>query len=145
MRLKNYTDIDSDLVRDLIRFVRPSGISNFDVRVSNGQSFRGRACWGGSGYHDRACPFIVCAIPKVWKPCIKRGHGAYLDIAIGSKVEALVVLLAHELRHLWQATHTRGKVWGSKGRFSERDADAYAIQMLRRFRRGDAAPGQGEK
>lgn len=58
-------------------------------------------------------------------------------MVIGSRREALVVLLAHELRHLWQAQTTRGRVYGARGRFSERDADAYALQMLRRFRRGE--------
>lgn len=145
MRLKNYTDISTDQIRDLIRGVRPAGISNFDVRVSNGQRLRGRAYHAGSGYHDRACPFIVCAIPKVWKPrTIEHAPGTgYLPMAVGSRVEALVVLLAHELRHLWQAKHTRGKVYGARGRFSERDADAYALQMLRRYRRGELC-GDGE-
>lgn len=136
MRLKNYTDIDDETVRSIIRAVRPSGISNFDVRVSNGARFRGRAYHAGSGYHDRADPFIVCAIPAkehlVYPP-----HGAYLGCKLGSRIEQLLWLLAHELRHLWQAKHTRGKVYGSKGRFSERDADAYALQMLRRYRRGE--------
>jgi hypothetical protein len=141
MRLKNFTDISSDEIRNLIRAVRPSGISNFDVRVSNGQRFRGRA-YSSSGYHDRACPFIVCAIPKVWKPrVIDHGPGkGYLPIAIGSRMEALVVLLAHELRHIWQGATSgkrKGMVWGARGRFSERDADAYALQMLRRYRRGE--------
>lgn len=138
MRLKNYTDIDTEYIRQLIAAVRPSGISGFDVRVSNGQEFRGRAYGNGSGYHDTAAPFIVCAIPK-YQHLITRGRGAYLSIAMGSRIEMLVVLLAHELRHLWQAKHTRGKVWGSKGRFSERDADAYALRMLRKFRRGEIA------
>jgi hypothetical protein len=53
-----------------------------------------------------------------------------------NRTEALVHLLAHELRHLWQAKVKRGyRVWGARGQFSERDADAYAIQMLRRWRR----------
>ncbi|MGH8634951.1 MAG: hypothetical protein ACRET7_12575, partial [Burkholderiales bacterium] len=60
-----------------------------------------------------------------------------LRMAMGSRVEQLIVLLAHELRHLWQAKHSHGKVWGAKGRFSERDADAYALRMLRRYRRGE--------
>ncbi|OGA72887.1 MAG: hypothetical protein A3G81_22525 [Betaproteobacteria bacterium RIFCSPLOWO2_12_FULL_65_14] len=66
-------------------------------------------------------------------------NGGYLPMVIGSRMEALVVLIAHELRHLWQAKHTRGKVYGARGRFSERDADAYALRMLRRFRRGEFA------
>lgn len=136
MRLKNHTDIPSDFVREVIRAVRPSGISNFDVRVSNGKRFAGRAYTQGSGYHDRAAPFIVCRIPAR-QHLVYPARGAYLPMALGSRIEMLIVLLAHELRHLWQAKHTRGKVWGSKGRFSERDADAYALRMLRRFRRGE--------
>lgn len=138
MRLKNYTDIPSDTIREIIAAVRPGGISNFDVRVSNGRRFRGRAYHAGSGYHDTAAPFIVCAIPAE-SHLVLPARGAYLPMVMGSRVEQLVVLIAHELRHLWQAKHTRGKVYGAKGRFSERDADAYALQMLRRFRRGELA------
>ena len=149
MRLKNYTDIDSDTIRNLIRFVRPSGISNFDVRVSNysGTTGRGRAYTQGSGYHDRADPFIVISIAPEgrFKRQIYEGGGGYLPHVWGSRMEALVHLLAHELRHLWQAKHTKGKVWGARGRMSERDADAYAIQMLRRFRRGAAASSESSK
>lgn len=140
MRLKNHTDIPDETIREIIRAVRPSGISNFDVRISNGQhAMRGRAYWAGSGYHDRADPFIVCAIARTDAKArhTREGHKGYLPMVIGSRLEALVIVLAHELRHLWQAKYTRGKVYGSKGRFSERDADAYALQMLRRYRRGE--------
>jgi hypothetical protein len=140
MRLKNYTDIPDDTVREIIRAVRPNGISNFDVRISNTtRHYAGRAYWNGSGYHTSAAPFVVCRIAKTEKAvrAISRKGGGSLGYAVGSRLEALVILLAHELRHMWQAKHTRGKVWGSKGRFSERDADAYALQMLRRFRRGE--------
>lgn len=148
MRLKNYTDISDDQIRSIIRAVRPSGISNFDVRVSNygvGRYLRGkngcvgRAYSGGSGYHDRAVPFVVVRLsPKCsWRPIIQQARGGYLPSVWGTRIEALLWVLAHELRHLWQAKHTRGKVYGAKGRFSERDADAYALQMLRRFRRGE--------
>jgi hypothetical protein len=139
MRLKNYTDIPSEKIRDLIRAVRPAGISNFDVRVSNGRRFRGRAYHAGSGYHDRADPFIVCCIPAK-EHLVLPARGAYLPMAMGSRVEQLIVLLAHELRHLWQATHSRGKVHGARGRFSEKDADAYALRMLRKYRRGELCP-----
>ena len=136
MRLRNYTDIPDDTVRALIRAVRPSGISNFDVRVSNGQHFRGMAYTHGSGYHDRADPFIVCAIQKK-AHVVRPATGAYLPTVLGSRIEQLIWLLAHELRHMWQAKHSRGRVYGSRGRYSERDADAYALRMLRRYRRGE--------
>jgi hypothetical protein len=56
--------------------------------------------------------------------------------ALGNRTEALVYVLAHELRHLWQGRVHRGRrVWGSRGQYSERDADAYAIHKLREWRR----------
>ena len=141
MRLKNHTDLDDDWIRAVIRAVRPGGLSNFDVRVSNfnGATGRGRAYWAGSGYHDRAAPFIVVSVAteKKFRRSVFAGHKGYLPHVWGSRKEVLIHLLAHELRHLWQAKHSRGKVWGAKGRFSERDADAYALQMLRRYRRGE--------
>lgn len=147
MRLKNHTDIPTEEIRDLIRAVRPAGISNFDVRISNyaGRRGRGRAYTQGSGYHDRAAPFIVVSIAKTEKLARDLGEwrdGGYLQYALGSRREVLVAILAHELRHLWQGATSgkrNGMVWGARGRFSERDADAYALQMLRRYRRGELA------
>lgn len=148
MRLKNYTDIPTETIRAIIRNVRPGGISNFDVRISNlgvnayrkgRNGCRGVAYTKGSGYHNRAAPFIVVSLsPAVsWKPYVQKPQGAYLGHAWGTRIEALIWVISHELRHLWQSNHTRGKVWGSKGRFSERDADAYGLRMLRAYRRGD--------
>jgi hypothetical protein len=52
--------------------------------------------------------------------------------------EALVYVMAHELRHLWQALHPKGyRVWGARGQMSERDTDAYGLRMLRAWRRGE--------
>lgn len=143
MRLRNYTDIPDDWIRSVIRAVCPPGVAGFDVRISNRakRGARGRAYSRGSGYHDRACPFIVVSISRTdagcrirWRP---RRPG-YLPMDIGSRRETLVIVIAHELRHLWQARVPRGRrVWGARGQFSERDADAYALQMLRKFRRGE--------
>lgn len=140
MRLTNTTDIPSETIRAIIRAVRPSGIRNFDVRVSNTKRHAcGRAYANGSAYHDRACPFLVVRVAKTDAAarCITKPHGGYLGASWGSRTEALVFVVAHELRHMWQANHTKGKVYGARGRFSERDADAYALQMLRRYRRGE--------
>ena len=61
----------------------------------------------------------------------------YIDSLLLSRTEALVNVMAHEFRHLWQKNHSGkiGKVWGAKGKFSERDADAYAIKKHREWRR----------
>jgi hypothetical protein len=141
MKLKNHTDIPTDLIKDIIRFVRPPGISKFDVRISNlthGTKGRGRAYYRGSGYHSTADPFVIVSIATAerFKPYVSWEHKGYLPIVHGSREEALVTLLAHELRHLWQEKVKRGhRVWGARGQFSERDADAYALHKLREWRR----------
>jgi hypothetical protein len=58
-----------------------------------------------------------------------------------TREEAVLFVLAHEMRHLWQARVRRGRrVWGSRGVLSERDADAYALRALRHWRRGEEMP-----
>ena len=68
----------------------------------------------------------------------KNGNtGGYLEYLTLSREEALVHLLAHEFRHFWQKNHLgkRGKVWGARGKDSERDCDAYAIRKQRAWRK----------
>lgn len=163
MKLRNTSGIPDEVVRDVIRFVRPPGISRFDVMVKKSLkgTFGGMSYSEGSGYHMTADPFVTVRIGDDSKfPYFVRGDRAdhpggavttYFDgrpakvskpqskgyLTVGwlfSRVEALVMVMAHELRHQWQRTHTRGRVWGSRGKFSERDADAYAIKMLRAWR-----------
>ena len=165
MRLKNYTNISDDKIRQIIKFVRPNGISNFDVRISNSQSdiFRGRAYYEGSNYHDTLNPFIVVRVTKNESafPYLVRytshrrsklklnplsgklesvsyntGTGGYINHLLLSREEAVVHVIAHELRHLWQTKVKRGyRVWGARDQFSDRDADAFAIRKTRKWRR----------
>jgi hypothetical protein len=163
MRLRNSSGIPDETVRDVIRFVRPPGISKFDVMVKRSDSvFGGMSYSAGSGYHMTADPFVTVRIGDESRfPFFVRGDRAdhqggavtvysdgrppkvskyqskgYLTVGwLTSRIEALVMVMAHELRHQWQRTHSRGRVWGSRGRYSERDADAYALKMLRAWRR----------
>lgn len=142
MRLKNTTTIPTSVIRDVIRFVRPPGISGFDVRVSNTKwSVAGRAYTQGSSFHDSAAPFVVLRVardgwPKEATPPHKAG---YLGVPrLENRIEALVFIAAHELRHLWQAKgikrgRAKGSRMGARG-FSETDADSYAIGMLYSWR-----------
>ena len=88
MKLKNYTDISDEKIREIIAFVKPRNLPT-----------------------------------------------GYLDSLILSRIEAVVHVTAHELKHLWQTNHPgkRGKVWGARGRISNRDADAYAIRKTREW------------
>lgn len=145
-RWRNYTDLNDDLLRQIYTAVLPSGLSAHDVEIKNngGVGGRGRAYTQGSGYHATARPFVVVSIPKTEKLARHHRHeeskGGYLSVVLGSRIEVFVYIMAHELRHLWQAKakgKPRGMIYGAKGRLSERDASAYGIQMLRRFRRGE--------
>lgn len=147
MKLNNSTNIPNEVIREIISFVRPSGISKFDVELKNSKhAFAGRAYMEGSSYHSSWSPFIVVRIgdekhfPYFDKKRIdylkSKGRGGYLPQDFYTRLEAVTHLLAHELRHLWQAKHPKGwRVWGAKGKYSERDADAFAIQKVRQFRR----------
>jgi hypothetical protein len=65
----------------------------------------------------------------------KKSTGGYIPLLMRSREETLGYVPAHELRHFYQCSHPgkRGKVWGARGRFSDRDADAYAIRKTREW------------
>jgi hypothetical protein len=76
--------------------------------------------------------------------CEEGGHKEeysdyYLPALILSREEALILGLAHELRHLWQANNIynkRGMAWGANPKgSSDTDADAYAIRKMREWRK----------
>jgi hypothetical protein len=102
--------------------------------------FRSRAYWAKTGAE---CSDIVIRIPHFTKGRRKienkrLGGRGYLPGVEYTREEAIVHLVAHELKHLYQALHPtrqRGRVWGARGQFSERDADAYAIGRTRHWRR----------
>lgn len=144
-RWRNYTDISDAEAKAIYQAVVPSGLSAHDVEIKNSDvGGAGTAYWSGSGYHATARPFVVVRVPRTETGARQNRHpegkGGYLPVALGSRRECLVYILAHELRHLWQAKakgRPRGMIYGAKGRFSERDACAYGMQMLRRYRRGE--------
>lgn len=141
MRVKNtskYFHIEK--IREIVKFCKPSGVHNFDIWVKRGSSSfpAGRAYIQGCAMHSRVCPYIVIKInPKIMKfPFYMDARKAYLKQVYYSVDEAFVGIVAHELRHLWQTKHKRGyRVYGSRGQYSERDCDAYAIHKIREWRR----------
>jgi len=159
MRFVNHTKMPDDLLKEIIRFACPAGVSGFDITFKNSASgYKGRAYTQGSHYHGQSMlrkgakskggkwqssiPYVVIGCSKLraerkWtRPYKFVEHGAYLGNVVFSNVEAIVDLVAHELRHLWQARVKRGyRVWGARGQFSERDADAYALRIVRAWRR----------
>ncbi len=85
-------------------------------------------------------PHVVCRLDiKMKFPHVLhyRGKGpSFPDTEVKNSEEMIVYLIAHELRHLFQAKakNKRGYYKGSKGRYSEYDAEMYAIDMLEKWR-----------
>lgn len=152
MRFINHTTVSDEFLREVIKFTCPPGVHGFDIAFKNSsRGYRGRAYTKGTCYHSfrtksgkkihrMNVPYIVIGRwtnQGMWrKPyAFAQGKG-YLGVKVFSDEEALVHLVAHELRHLWQERVKSGRrVWGSRGQFSERDADAYGLSCLRKWRR----------
>ena len=98
MKVKNTSKYPIDLIRSVIKFARPSGISNFDVMVKNRpRSFSGTA-WGKFKILIR---ISKGAIKYPYKTTCIPGKG-YICCILYSDMETLIHVTAHELRHLWQ-------------------------------------------
>lgn len=152
MRFENFTSLPDFLLREIIRFACPSGVSGFDIAFKNTSGgFHGRAYTQGCAYHEqsqrrksgrrraKAVPYVVINCPTIKRyvrPRVTNIGGGYLYSEQYSYEEDVVHLAAHELRHLWQKRVKSGhRVWGARGQYSERDADAYAIAKTREWRR----------
>lgn len=145
MRLRNTTDIDDATVRAVLKFVCPPGVTAYDVSLRNGRGydFKGRAYPEGCSRRARDNWLVTLYVGEASRfprpPRVPVRSNYLPQPFIADRIEALVYIAAHELRHLWQARVPRGRrVWGARGQYSERDADAYAIRMLRAWRRPEA-------
>lgn len=76
-----------------------------------------------------------------------KGRG-YIGAELHSLEEGIVFVLAHELRHCWQCKHPGAKrAYKARGLYSERDADAFGIYKLNKWRamRSKALAGKEEQ
>ena len=143
MRLVNRTDISNDLIREIVRTVKPASVTNFKLIVRNRSGSRSGHVrtydmWDG----DRVISGRIVAsvgseemFGKIHRRHRNRDRFNRRLTELRSRIDSLVFVIAHELRHQWQRDHRRGRVWGSRGKYSERDADAYATRKLREWRR----------
>lgn len=172
MKLKNTTDYPTERILGILEFVKPEGklktLKILTVR-SIIKDVRG-PLRGGAGEHtievaiscnEKGFPIRIDygkkldwsekdesgkSIPKMTNEKRRGKFGNYLPQLLLSREEALVSAIAHEYRHIWQQNHClkKDRVWGSKGRSSELDADAYAIRMTRAWRRKERERRQRE-
>lgn len=138
MKIINATPLDTEWLRAMTLAVVPPGVTRYNATFRTAR--RGARGLAKAAYRE----VLVKLEPDRRYPERWGAHGGYLGMTVYSVYEQAVYLTAHELRHLWQHRHPKGyRVWGARGQYSERDADAYAIQMVRRYRRGELACGLG--
>jgi hypothetical protein len=146
----NHTKFTDKEIWEIVRFVTDKirwryhcGIEvRIEVPADPGDTSHGKLYW-----YSMDDPIITAYITDddrhfpTWAYYEK--GGGYIDKFILDRTEALVMVLAHEFRHLWQSDiaerkleyRRRGYVWGARGIMSDRDADAFAIHKVRQFRR----------
>jgi hypothetical protein len=134
--LRNTTEIPSELVWEIIRFVQPPRTSGIRIKLQNSPSgfYSGRA--GGHHCMVRFNPEDT-KFPRFYKP-YQYGQNKGKRWWVATETEMLVILFAHELRHCWQSlrrANRKGYAWGARGRYSEVDTEAYALRKLREWRR----------
>lgn len=144
--MKNTTQISDDWIRhvnravyyfaDEIRGQPLPSLSTYERKLKVRNS--SKADTHGVFFHNGE---ITISVTPYFFPHIRgKQTGGYLwGFSLGSLEESIAYVIAHELRHLWQRGH-KPTTWGSRGRYSERDADAFALAFLRHARRGSWLP-----
>jgi hypothetical protein len=106
---------------------------------------KGGSCVGR--YYHTTPPHIIVRVSETGWPAIIKPYQYQQNKGkehfIASRLEGLVYLMAHELRHLGQQYGRYQKAYlfplgyahNSRGVFSEVDTEAYAIHTLRRWRK----------
>lgn len=166
--LWNTTDFTEYQIAEMLTSALPGAVPNFDLTVSNRHADRYRGTcypYGCSLRDDPDKPLIIARVTAdesafpLWtvdaptaETDQERGRRrlaaesgrrvrrrGYIRMLLRNREECLLYILAHELKHLKQRDIKSGWIWGSRGkRYSERDADAFAIRVVRAWRRRKA-------
>lgn len=120
--ITNTSRIPTGTIREILRFVRPRGVSGIQLVVKP-------VCFKHITAQTWEDGRVVLRIPKErdeYPAQFERRAPYVFDGVVSNEEEDLVVYLAHEMQHVQQ--------YKTVGRASERDADDYAEVMLRKWR-----------
>jgi hypothetical protein len=115
---------------------------HWEVKSDNRKWVAQRRSWLSAANQPVARKVSKNRFPCFLRPYQYRQHRGKRYV-LANRLEVLVYLAAHELRHLWQAARLTDRrrsaplpmAWGSKGKYSEVDTEAFAIHTLREWRR----------
>lgn len=148
--LRNSTNIPDQLIAIAMAHGMPPGITKgiSSVIVKNKRHGRVHGRWGWFYPEDRS---VVIIVPRV----ISRTHSftrpfSRKKMTISSRAEFLIAVMAHELRHAWQADNwnTPASKWKLErtklGKYArEVDAELWEMKALDKWREQFAAVASG--
>ena len=143
MKIINKSVYETELLNALIDFINKD--LNVDVKEITFKTsrtlFRGQ-------YQVKRKKIIVCTNPikRLYPYKIQYNrktknlnyYNGYLNYLLLNPYESLIHVLAHELRHVWQEENRKNRdkwIHNSYGKFSNKDADSFAIKKTREARR----------
>lgn len=140
--LRNSTNIPDKLVAIMVAFAMPPDCSEFITSISVKNKRRGKIV-GKWGYYYGSDQRVVVIVPRaVSRTYTFRRKWARTSLVISSRAEFLVAILAHEMRHAWQAKHwnTEKSKWKLErdrlGKYArEADCEHYELMVLDRWKR----------
>lgn len=147
LRIKNTTNLSTKDIRAIANFCMPDNVMPITWRLTVTNC---RYAYRGRYLTSRMRPGVLVRIGNDKRFPMRANLYQYAQhkgkkVCLANRTEALVYVLAHELRHLWQqhglmkaSMFPVGSVRNSKGRFSEVDTEAYAVHTLRAWRKWKA-------
>src|SRR5271165_6043528 len=125
-RFRNTSGAPDAFLKEVVQFATPAGTGPIKIWFKRAKPKRFSVCsWSDESYISARIP-----PPYVFQRPYKGAGGAC------TWEEAVVGLVAHTARSIWQWTNPNGRrVWGARGRLSGRESNAYAIRKVREWRR----------
>ena len=142
MKIINKSKYNTKFLTGLIDFIN----KDLNIQVKEIEFKTGRSLFHGSYYYKknrilvRTNPTNKLYPYKVQyerKTINLNYYNGYLDYLLLNHYESLVHVLAHELRHAWQHKNRKNRdkwIHNSYGKFSNKDADSFAIKKTRELR-----------
>lgn len=150
-KLFNKTDIERDILHELIQFACPPGVDYFKISIiQTDDNFCGTS---GKTYSDKNHVKIWVGgkmeYPALSNDRIVEKYGYKPNFVVKNIEEDLISTIAHELRHLWQLNVSKQnfisgiihnyKHWDNQEYICivkmESDACEYAYKILKQFRK----------
>ena len=132
MEYRNTTDIPLELIKVVIQFNNIQGIELKSIKIRNKAEGLTHGNFG-MYYHSRKITLTVpTKIPDCGISLKMLNCGKY--ITIRDRVEFVVAVLSHELRHAYQMQVEGLKFLNACSAAKEYDAEMYEIEMLNKWR-----------